>query len=585
MLEKKTYQVLPVIKSDLLDTKTSTNLTYVKSQMSAYRTNGYIDYDIIANGGLSNLRNMTAGKYLCSCKNFNIVYLNSPVTGTAQAGSTGTTIILSADDEAIDDYYNYTIIEITGGTGSGQFNIITDYDATTKIATVARTWTTTPDNSSTYKIGWYDQITYADTHPHTGVVVMGGLLTDNYLQANLFNQKFGLKFTDFPNYEKKLTIMFSQLHIYDTISSSGPINVTFKYCDIYIDYRADETYMQLVDIDAYYCNFNIDLSGLNVGSGLDIRANGNNIKIENCSFYGQFTNLKLSNMSASARTITLKNVIIKGYIKENGQRWPLSLIIEATGAGILTVNVQTVLLSVVDFGMTTKTITAGTHKFHIKNFALLSGYTISNAYLYPTNEPEGNFVFGIKYIDYTLLNYANFYNLEADFNQVDVTETKLFDTGTRNYYHADFKDNVSLDDNVKNFNNSIYLIVRRHDTTKEGYFCPTGTPKKIKNLQLYANDGTTLISSHTDGENFIIIAEDASANKTTLLWYNNQVYRTMFGNFLDDVTYTITNIIQIWEYNGQTNLKSIDDPSLCSDGRLSGTVNFRNLDAQIIAKI
>jgi hypothetical protein len=72
-------------------------------------------------------------------------------TGTAQAG-TSTTITLKSASSSTDDYYNGLYITITGGTGSGQIRIIEDYVGSTKVATVDRAWTTTPNSTSTYSI-------------------------------------------------------------------------------------------------------------------------------------------------------------------------------------------------------------------------------------------------------------------------------------------------------------------------------------------------------------------------------------------------------------------------------------------------
>ena len=74
-------------------------------------------------------------------------------TGTAQAGAS-TTITLSADEPATDDYFNGWYIRITNDTPSGALNQvrkITDYDGATKVATVAA-WGTNPSSSSTYAI-------------------------------------------------------------------------------------------------------------------------------------------------------------------------------------------------------------------------------------------------------------------------------------------------------------------------------------------------------------------------------------------------------------------------------------------------
>lgn len=72
-------------------------------------------------------------------------------SGTAAAGSTGTTLNLAASALAVNDVYNDMTVAITGGTGSGQSRTITDYVGATKIATVAA-WSVTPDDTSTYTI-------------------------------------------------------------------------------------------------------------------------------------------------------------------------------------------------------------------------------------------------------------------------------------------------------------------------------------------------------------------------------------------------------------------------------------------------
>lgn len=75
------------------------------------------------------------------------------VTGTAQVGGSTSTIKLAATASAVDDFYTGLPISITAGTGSGQSGIITDYNGTTKVATVSsKTWVA-PDATSTYSIG------------------------------------------------------------------------------------------------------------------------------------------------------------------------------------------------------------------------------------------------------------------------------------------------------------------------------------------------------------------------------------------------------------------------------------------------
>jgi hypothetical protein len=76
---------------------------------------------------------------------------DTEVTDTAQAGAS-TTITLAAGASASDDIYNDWAIEITSGTGSGQYRTITDYNGTTKVATVLSAWDTNPDATSVYRI-------------------------------------------------------------------------------------------------------------------------------------------------------------------------------------------------------------------------------------------------------------------------------------------------------------------------------------------------------------------------------------------------------------------------------------------------
>ena len=73
------------------------------------------------------------------------------VTGTAQAGA-ASTLTLAAGASATDDAYKGMVMRLTAGTASGESNVITGYVGSTKVATVARAWTVTPDATSEYSI-------------------------------------------------------------------------------------------------------------------------------------------------------------------------------------------------------------------------------------------------------------------------------------------------------------------------------------------------------------------------------------------------------------------------------------------------
>jgi hypothetical protein len=80
-------------------------------------------------------------------------------TGTAQAGAAAS-ITLDSGADSVDDYYVGCIVKTTGGTGGGggsgslnnQARIITDYNGSTKVATVVPNWETNPDVTTTFSI-------------------------------------------------------------------------------------------------------------------------------------------------------------------------------------------------------------------------------------------------------------------------------------------------------------------------------------------------------------------------------------------------------------------------------------------------
>ena len=85
----------------------------------------------------------------------NITLTASSVTtdnGTAQAGTSNTITLKSSSAYTSDDQCVGLHLKITSGTGSGQVRHITNYVASTKIATVYPAFTTTPDNTSQYQV-------------------------------------------------------------------------------------------------------------------------------------------------------------------------------------------------------------------------------------------------------------------------------------------------------------------------------------------------------------------------------------------------------------------------------------------------
>lgn len=79
-------------------------------------------------------------------------------SNTAQAGAAGT-ITLDASASATTDFYVGCLVYLTGGTGAGQMRVITAYNGGTKVATIAPNWATNPDNTSTFAVLAWGNIT------------------------------------------------------------------------------------------------------------------------------------------------------------------------------------------------------------------------------------------------------------------------------------------------------------------------------------------------------------------------------------------------------------------------------------------
>ncbi len=98
-------------------------------------------------------------------------------SGTAQAGSTSTTLVLrSAANFVADNRITGANCQITGGTGVGEALNVSSYVNSTDTATMGGTWPTTPDNTSTY-VCW-------GTAPGSGTLTLGtGAITASTFAA------------------------------------------------------------------------------------------------------------------------------------------------------------------------------------------------------------------------------------------------------------------------------------------------------------------------------------------------------------------------------------------------------------------
>jgi hypothetical protein len=89
--------------------------------------------------------------YANSASAITITISDTAATGTAQSG-TSTTMVIDAGDGAADGAYDWQIVAITSGTGSGQTAVIKSYTSATKTIVPETAFATAPASDSVYEI-------------------------------------------------------------------------------------------------------------------------------------------------------------------------------------------------------------------------------------------------------------------------------------------------------------------------------------------------------------------------------------------------------------------------------------------------
>ena len=141
-----------------------------------------------------------------------------PNHGYAQAGGDNN-ITLESGASSTDDVYIGDLIYISTGTGAKQARLITNYNGTTKVATVSPVWVVLPDSTSVYHIDY-------------GVRV----------QVDTSNDKTGYSLTtqDWANQDNVTDILTNQTTILGAISGLNDLSTTDldTYCDTKTDIDA-----------------------------------------------------------------------------------------------------------------------------------------------------------------------------------------------------------------------------------------------------------------------------------------------------------------------------------------------------------
>lgn len=132
------------VSVDVAAVKTDTAAVKVQTDKFAFTVANQVDANVL-DWKSATAPAMTGDAYA------RINTLHSIRTNTAQAGSSSTITLDAGANGAIGDFYKGALIFITSGTGAGQAQICTAYNAASKVATVPG-WAVAPDNTSVFFI-------------------------------------------------------------------------------------------------------------------------------------------------------------------------------------------------------------------------------------------------------------------------------------------------------------------------------------------------------------------------------------------------------------------------------------------------
>lgn len=530
----------------------------VLNAIADYLSSGYSIYDIPAEGGLTYLSAKTAGKYLCVWKTCAPAYLATPVTGTAATGTNNTThITLASGASAVDNYYVGMTIQFTGGTGSGQYNIITGYVGSTRIATVTAAWPTAPVAGSTmYKIGGGDTITTADVSIHTNVIV-----TSCKLQVSQYSQiKSAVYNLTTGDYASKLTFKFSKLLNF-TVTSTTITGVIFE------DSELINPCCQM--LDANLTNLKISITDNALYSKFYVKSNGANITIKNIYFF--CTAYRAADFTLDAqpgKTIAVSNVLIENYgLQEAGAERAFALM----GGGTITLdNVGTIQ----QFTYVETGTNAIGQIVYADAFRNSSDFVGNNGIVFrQIHLDRQQFVSQLVsqyWIDTAgIMTDSNFDSLDA---LISTSLENIRGTGyqySRRYYQLSFQDsNIVSEDFKTMFAREQSLLVIWRDDLDETFVTEAGGARTIRNLLLCEHDGTTAYD-YRNNENFFLLAEDSGGNEAVFSWYQGMIFPTAFTDFWDNTVYTIKRCFQLLEPPDKLTWRNkingmLDSPIECS---------------------
>lgn len=508
--------VTPVLKNNMSD---------AWANFTAWINAGYVLYDVIAEGGLSRLDGFAEALVLCVFQSCKPQFLDTPETGTAQTGSTTTTVIFESGASAVEDYYNGMNIKAQiYHYPSGYLeerNTVIDYDGATRTATVAKIWGGVPD--SDYEVGGYDEINAADVSTKTEVVISGLYLYGQGIIGHTLEYRLGI------DNNSKIKLAFIEATFAGAIKGSIEAN----FCKINFLAEAGWGYVSIP-----YGTYNEYIITGTSDSTLQTLTNANGAILENCI-------IDISGYSPPAVNgfyicCDAKNIFIKSKLTSTLNFYTsIAVIIEN-----IYIDKCLAVYGIVDNSNSPVIYVDEISDTFVSdcNVAIRSLPKILNE-IVATDEVD---------LEIETLLDLEFAELDGVLVSTTLEEIRLTSTAFgRRYYQLAFGSAAAVADEFKTMfaRNEALLVVDREDLADdwvEGLQSDTPGAWILKNGVVYEHDGTTLVD-YRNNEHFFILAKDASDNYGVFCWHDGAVKKSTFTEFDPTAVYTVEMCFQLFE--------------------------------------
>lgn len=392
------------------------------------------------------------------------------------------------------------------------------------------------------KLGAQNQIIQAHINPTINLAV-------TYNFSNKLTLAYGsFSIKQYPGGYSPESIVFDHCYLEGYYGDVN--NFQFSFCELVIDDVGEPFHYGRVlypnySVDSDIVNCRFIWKGQPSGShGMMIDLNGGKVQFINCEFIDQ----------TEAQTP--------------------SLVVNALSAQ--TLNFQNTFFDGVSIGMSVYVSQDNGLPIYADN-PQLSGSYVNNYFIIPAKWALNKYLKGYYHLETDeIKDRSSQETLDAIITQQRKSIRKSLGTIKRMYYNIQFREDYLVSDKLKYFDDEDLLLVYRTDIETLMVNDPSGA-RKIKNLSLYENDGTTPYN-YRNGENFLILASDGT-NDYVFGYYKDRLHFTVFTDAWENTLYTVTDVFHLLRTPTEVSIRNVWPTA---DSPMSGNVLYQDLTSNVI---